>query len=112
MIASVSGEVLEIRPDALVVSLGGFGVLVLCAPATVAGAKPPCTISTTRGDFCTSVAGSARSRKNRPVTWPLIAGTVEIWVTKRSVVTGAALFWLMGDLARLILTMKGISKLY
>lgn len=48
MIASVSGEVLEIRPDALVVSLGGFGVLVLCAPATVAGAKvgSPVTLAT------------------------------------------------------------------
>ena len=39
MIACVSGDVLEIRPDALVVALGGAGLLVLCSPSTLAAAR-------------------------------------------------------------------------
>lgn len=39
MIASVTGRVLERRADALVIQVGGVGLLVLCAPATCSNAK-------------------------------------------------------------------------
>lgn len=39
MIASISGKVLETRIDGLVVSIGGVGMLVMCAPQTVAVAR-------------------------------------------------------------------------
>ena len=39
MIASVAGPVIEVRPDGVVVSLGGLGVLVLCSPDVVATAR-------------------------------------------------------------------------
>lgn len=39
MIASVNGLVLETRPDALVVSLGGVGLLVMASPDVIAAAK-------------------------------------------------------------------------
>lgn len=39
MISTVTGNVLEIRPDALVVALGGVGLLVMAAPEVIAGAK-------------------------------------------------------------------------
>lgn len=39
MIASVTGKVLETRIDGLVVAIGGVGMLVMCAPQTVAQAR-------------------------------------------------------------------------
>lgn len=39
MISSVSGPVLEIRPDALVVALGGVGLLVMASPDVISTAK-------------------------------------------------------------------------
>ena len=39
MIASLSGKVLETRIDGLVISVGGVGMLVMCAPQTVATAR-------------------------------------------------------------------------
>lgn len=39
MIASVNGKVLETRIDGLVISIGGVGMLVMCAPQTVAQAR-------------------------------------------------------------------------
>jgi Holliday junction DNA helicase RuvA len=38
VIASVTGQVLEVRPEGVVVSLGGLGILVLCGPDIIAGA--------------------------------------------------------------------------
>lgn len=39
MIASVAGRVLETRVDGVVISVGGVGMLIMCAPQTVAQAK-------------------------------------------------------------------------
>ena len=39
MISSVNGIVLEIRPDALVVALGGVGLLVMASPDVISTAK-------------------------------------------------------------------------
>lgn len=39
MIASVAGRVAAIAPDSVVVEVGGFGVQVFCAPATLAKAR-------------------------------------------------------------------------
>lgn len=39
MISSVTGLVLEIRPDALVVSIGGVGLLVMASPDVISTAK-------------------------------------------------------------------------
>ena len=39
MISTVNGMVLEIRPDALVVALGGVGLLVMASPDVIATAK-------------------------------------------------------------------------
>lgn len=39
MISSINGKVLEIRLDGLVVSVGGVGVFILCAPDLVSQAK-------------------------------------------------------------------------
>lgn len=39
MIATISGPVLEIRIDSLVVALGGLGMSVQCAPDTIASAR-------------------------------------------------------------------------
>ena len=39
MIASVSGSVLAVGPTSAVVEVGGFGVLALCSPNTVAGLR-------------------------------------------------------------------------
>ncbi|MFM1777522.1 MAG: RuvA terminal domain, partial [Actinomycetota bacterium] len=35
MISSISGPVLEIRPDSLVIAVGGVGMMVMCAPNTI-----------------------------------------------------------------------------
>lgn len=45
MIASITGEVLDVRPDGLVVSVGGVGLLVLCSPDTLASAGIGQTVS-------------------------------------------------------------------
>ncbi len=39
MISTVNGIVLEIRPDALVIALGGVGLLVMASPDVIATAK-------------------------------------------------------------------------
>ncbi len=39
MIASLSGTVLQVGPTSAVVEVGGFGVLALCSPNTVAGLR-------------------------------------------------------------------------
>ena len=39
MIASVSGRVVSTGPDTVVIEVGGVGLLVSCAPATVAGLR-------------------------------------------------------------------------
>ena len=39
MIASVTGRVAAVAPDSVVVEVGGFGVQVFCAPATLAKAR-------------------------------------------------------------------------
>jgi len=39
MIANVSGVVLEIRPDSLVVAIGGIGFLVMASPEVIATAR-------------------------------------------------------------------------
>lgn len=39
MISSINGKVLETRVDGLVISLGGLGMFVLCAPDLIAKAK-------------------------------------------------------------------------
>jgi Holliday junction DNA helicase RuvA len=39
MIAYVSGRVAATSPDGVVVDVGGFGVQLVCAPATIAGAR-------------------------------------------------------------------------
>ena len=48
MISSVNGIVLEIRPDALVVSIGGVGLLVMASPDVISTAKlgEPITLHT------------------------------------------------------------------
>ena len=40
MIASVSGRVAAVSPDGAIVEVGGVGILVQCAPATIATLKP------------------------------------------------------------------------
>ncbi|MEI6109028.1 MAG: Holliday junction branch migration protein RuvA [Actinomycetes bacterium] len=39
MISSLRGPVLEIRPDSLVIAVGGVGMMVMCAPDTIAQAR-------------------------------------------------------------------------
>ncbi len=39
MISSIRGPVLEIRPDSLVISVGGVGIMVMCAPDTISQAR-------------------------------------------------------------------------
>ena len=39
MISSISGPVLEIRPDSLVIAVGGVGMMVMCAPDTISQAR-------------------------------------------------------------------------
>ena len=40
MIAHVTGTVAALAPDAAVIEVGGVGLQVLCAPATIAGLRP------------------------------------------------------------------------
>ena len=39
MISSIRGPVLEIRPDSLVIAVGGVGMMVMCAPDTISQAR-------------------------------------------------------------------------
>lgn len=39
MIAQLSGQVVQVGPTSVVVEVGGFGVLTLCSPDTVAGVR-------------------------------------------------------------------------
>jgi Holliday junction DNA helicase RuvA len=39
MICSLRGPVLEIRVDSLVIAVGGVGMMVMCAPDTIAEAR-------------------------------------------------------------------------
>ena len=39
MIAQLSGEVVQVGPTSVVIEVGGFGVLTLCSPNTVAGVR-------------------------------------------------------------------------
>lgn len=39
MISSIRGPVLEIRPDSLVIAVGGVGMMVMCAPDTILQAR-------------------------------------------------------------------------
>lgn len=39
MISSIRGQVLEIRPDSLVIAVGGVGMMVMCAPDTISQAR-------------------------------------------------------------------------
>ncbi len=39
MISTITGKVLEVRVDGLVINLGGLGMFVLCAPDLIAKSK-------------------------------------------------------------------------
>ena len=45
MIASVSGSVASVRPSAVVIDVGGVGLLVSCTPQTAAGTRPGDTLA-------------------------------------------------------------------